>query len=43
MAQVTTCAVCGKPIDPKAARYADVNRVTKEKRQVHVECQPQAK
>ena len=32
------CAVCGKPIDPKAPRLADKNRVTKAERHAHIEC-----
>jgi hypothetical protein len=34
-----TCAVCGKPIDPKERRFVVKHRVTKAERHTHVACQ----
>ncbi len=33
------CTVCGKPIGLKDRRFVDKNRVTKEARHTHVDCQ----
>ena len=32
------CAVCGKPIEPKAPRFVDKSRITKAERHVHQSC-----
>jgi ribosomal protein L37E len=37
-AKSIACAVCGKPIAPKARRFVDKNRVTKEERHTHITC-----
>jgi uncharacterized protein with PIN domain len=38
MSEATVCAVCGKPIEPSASRYVDVDPATKVKQHVHTEC-----
>lgn len=32
------CAVCGKPIEPKAQRFVEKNRITKVERHTHIGC-----
>jgi hypothetical protein len=36
------CAVCGKAISPRERRTLVINRVTKEERHTHVDCQKRA-
>ena len=38
MPDTAICSVCGKPIDPNASRFVDVDRVTKVKVHAHTEC-----
>jgi hypothetical protein len=38
MRQTVTCAICNKPIEAGDRRFADVNRVMKAQRHVHVGC-----
>ena len=38
MSDAVICAVCGKPIEPNAGRYVDVDPKTKVKQHVHLEC-----
>ena len=35
---IVTCAVCGKPIEPRESRFVDKNRATKAERHVHASC-----
>ena len=38
MSDAIVCAVCGRPIEPNAGRYVDVDPRTKVKQHVHLEC-----
>jgi hypothetical protein len=39
MRETPVCTVCGKPVDIKQDHYAVRNKLTKEMRYTHVECQ----
>ena len=41
MPETVTCDVCGKPIEPSASRYVEIDPKTKQKHHVHVECRQQ--
>jgi len=32
------CVACGKPIEPKAKRFVEKNRITKVERHTHIDC-----
>lgn len=36
--KIVTCAVCGKPIEPRERRFVDKHRASKAERHVHLSC-----
>lgn len=38
MSEAIVCAVCGKPIEPNAGRYVDIDPKTNMKQHIHTEC-----